>query len=181
MSFASVPESIAGFLLVFFVPGYAVTKATFPEWRIRGSSALRRLVEVTTASFVLSIVLTVVVGYLLLTTGPSGFQASWSDPLLETCLAAVALVAFAVGWMRGAYRREPPEAPQGLETYASEEGAWELSRQLDRLQREEQRVLRELGVSERNAADRTALTARLEELRAERAELGRKRETDYAN
>jgi len=93
MTILSVVEGVAGGLLLFFVPGYALTKAVFPEWRVRGRNAGRRLVEVVTLSFVTSIGLTVVVGFGLLDLAPGGFSAAWSDPLLEAALAAVAGVA----------------------------------------------------------------------------------------
>ena len=101
-------EVVVGTPLLFFVPGYTVTKAIFPEWRVRGELAFRRLLEISTLGFVLSVVLTVLVGELLLAASPGGFQASWSDPVLESILAGVALVAFVAGFVRGGYARVPP-------------------------------------------------------------------------
>src|SRR5271154_4391397 len=108
---ANLPEAFAGLLLVFFVPGYTLTKATFPEWRLRGTDALLRVLETVTLALVLSVVLAILVGYALLAAAPGGFQASWSAPLLEACLAGVAVVGFVFGWYRGAYRRGPPPPP----------------------------------------------------------------------
>ena len=85
-----------------------MTKAIFPEWRVRGPTATLRLLEITTLSFVTSLVLAVLVGYFLLVAGPNGFQAYWSDPILEAVLAGIAAIAFGLGWYRGAYRRTPP-------------------------------------------------------------------------
>ena len=172
-------EVALGFLLVFFLPGYAVTKAVFPEWRIRGTGALRRLVEVVTLSFVLSVVLTVLVGYGELTLAPGGFRAYWSDPVLEVSLIAVTLVAFALGLARGAYRREPP--PSAVLPFGEgEEGAFELTRELDRLGREGRRIRHTLRVSAPAPAERDRLEARLTELESESAELERRREAEYA-
>jgi peptidyl-tRNA hydrolase, PTH2 family len=97
----TVGEAVAGGALLFFVPGFAVAKAVFPERRHTDPDGLLWLVELAALGFVLSVVLTVVVGYLLLVGSPGGFRADWSDPLLEACLAALALVAFVVGLFEG--------------------------------------------------------------------------------
>ncbi len=179
MSGASVPEAVAGFLLIFFVPGYALTKAVFPEWRLRGAGAIRRAVEIGTLSFVLSVVLTVLVGYGLLVAAPGGFQAYWSDPVLEAVLAGIAAVGFAAAWGRGAFRRTPPTVPPPEASHA-EEGAWELSRELDRLDTEARRVRHRLRTEVRDPAERDRLNARLEEIRSETLEIARRREAEYA-
>lgn len=173
-------ESVVGGLLLFFVPGYAVTKASFPEWRVRGEGGVRRLVEVVTLSFVVSIGLTVLVGYGLLTLAPGGFAASWSDPVLEVVLAAVAIVAFAVALLRGSFARVPPTA-RPAESDAGEEGAWELSRELERLGRDERRLEHALRVAARDSAERSKLLEELESVRAERDALRRRREDQYAS
>jgi len=180
MSWASVPEAIAGFLLIFFVPGYALTRAIFPEWRVRGPSGTRRLVEEITLAFVLSVVLTVLVGYVLLVAAPAGFQAYWSDPVVEAVLAGIAVVAFAVAWARGAFARVPPAAPTRTES-PSDEGAWEVTRRLDELSREARRVQHQLRVGVADSAERDRLHARLEEIRAERNEVAEHREAEYAD
>lgn len=174
-------EAVLGFVLLFFLPGYAVTRALFPEWRLIGPLALRRAVEVVTLSFVLSIVLTVLAGYLLLSVAPGGFQADWSQPVLEVALAAIALVAFLVGWGEGAYRRTPragvipsPAPPEG------EEGAWPLARELDRLATEERRLRRALKSTPRASPEEKDLRRRLQEVMAQEETLGREREREYA-
>lgn len=180
MTGANALEALAGLLLVFFLPGYALTKALFPEWRIRGTGALRRLVEIVTLGFILSIVLTVLVGYFELTFAPGGFRAYWTDPVLEVSLAAVALVAFVLGLARGAYRKEPPArappSPSG-----GEEGAFELTHRLDLLSQEERRIRHTLRVSRSDPPERLRLESRLEELLGEREELERHREAEYAH
>jgi uncharacterized membrane protein len=108
---ASLLEIVAGVLLVFVVPGYAITKATFPEWRLRGPEALLRAVEIGTLSLVLSVTVTILVGFVLGAAPGNYFQASWSDPLLEALLAAITGVALAAAVLRGAFRRVPPAAP----------------------------------------------------------------------
>jgi hypothetical protein len=163
---------------VFFVPGYTLTKATFPEWRMRGSAALLRLLETFTLAFVLSVVVTILVGYLLLAATPGGFQAYYRNPVLEASLAGVAVVGFAVGWYRGAYRRVPPPRTAS-EAQPGSEGAWELSRELDRLGREERRLNHELRTRSSGSAEESVLRENLERIRARREELRTYREAEY--
>jgi hypothetical protein len=179
MPTANLPEAITGLLLVFLVPGFTLTKALFPEWRVRGPEGLRRLVELVTLSFVLSVVLTVLVGYVWLVSLPGGFQASWSDPGVEATLAGISVVGFVAGYLRGAYRREAPPSP----TVRGEPEAdpFELTRLLDRLAREERRIQHELRVRVRDEHERGRLERRLEEIRAETAELARRQEASYAS
>jgi uncharacterized membrane protein len=181
MPLPNAPEVVAGGLLVFFVPGYALAKATFPEWRVRGREALLRLLELVTLGFVLSVVLTVLVGYALLAAAPGGFQAYWTDPLLEAVLAGIAVVAFLVGWLRGAYAREPPEAAAADEVDTGDAGAWELSRELDRLAREERRIRHELRVTGKDSPEARRLAGELDRVGAERAALQQRREAEYAS
>ena len=179
MTVLAVGEGVVGGLLLFFLPGYAVTKAVFPEWRVRGPEAVRRLVEVITLSFVTSIGLTVVVGYGLLSVGPGGFAAAWSDPVLEAALAGVAVVAFAGAFVRGAFARTPP-APSPTTPSAGEESAWEISRELERLGRDERRLEHALRVSRADGGERSRISAELETVRAEKDALRRRREEEYA-
>jgi len=177
VSAAAAPEAIVGLLLIFFVPGYGVTKATFPDWRVRGPDGLRRGLEIATLSFVLSVVLTVLLGAVLLAANPGGFQSYWTDPLLEAGLAAVAAVGFAVALLRGGFARTPPAAPSP-EPSGGEEGAWELSRELDRLAREERRLQHALRAGSASTPDQ--LRAELDRVHEEVERLRTQREADYA-
>ncbi len=172
---ATALEVVVGTPLLFFVPGYTVTKAIFPEWRVRGELALRRLLEIATLGFVLSVVLTVLAGGLLLASAPGGFQAAWSDPVLESLLAGIALVGFVIGLLRGAYAREPP-SPPAPEPDAGEEAAWTLMQRLDELAREERRLRHALRT---DPTDRAATEREIERVRAEQDALGREREVAY--
>lgn len=176
MMVGEVFEAVAGILLVFLVPGYALTRAIFPEWRIEGFAATRRLLEMLTLSFVLSVVLTVLVGYLLLAAAPGGFQAYWNAPVLEAILAAVTLVGLVVAVVRGAFARTPPIP--SLDPSGGEEGAWELMRRLDQLGREERRLQHALRAQ--GGSESAYLRSQLEEIRAESAKLRRAREAEYA-
>jgi uncharacterized protein DUF1616 len=171
-------EAVAGGLLLFFVPGFFTTRALFPEWRFRGSAALRRLVESLTLSFVLSVTLTVLVGYLLLAVAPGGFQAYWSDPVLEAVLAGVAVAAFGAGVLRGAYSREVP-ARRAAEVDPGGSDAWDLTRELDRLRREERRLNHALRASPDGAEERE-IRERLTKVEADTEALRRRREAEYA-
>ena len=179
MTLLSLAEGVAGGLILFFVPGYAVAKALFPEWRVHGPEGGRRLLEIVTLSFVTSIGLTVVVGFGILDLAPGGFSAAWTDPVLEGALAAVAAVGFVAAILRGAFARTPPATRITVEA-EGEEGAWELSRELERLGRDERRLQHALRVSAQSPTEVARLTAELESLKAERDALRRKREGEYA-
>jgi hypothetical protein len=172
-------EVAVGLPLLFFVPGYTFAKALFPEWRVRGPLRWRRLLEIATLGFVLSVVLTVLVGGLLLAASPGGFQASWSDPQVEAILGGVALVGFVAGWVRGAYAREPPTVG-GPEEEPGGEGAWELRARLDELAREERRLRHQLRAGGVSGTERSTLEGEIDRLRVEQESLGRAREGEYA-
>lgn len=168
-----------GFLLVFLLPGYAVTKAMFPEWRVRGPAAGLRAVEIGTLSLVLSVALSVVVGVGLLDLPGAGFAAFWSEPVLEVTLGVIALVALVVGAARGAYRHDPPEGP-APEASAGAEDGWELVTRLDSIGRSRRRLehqLRVQGDSDQRAERWRDEIRRLDE---EAAAIRRAREVEYA-
>ena len=172
-------DAFVGLLLLFFVPGYTTTRAIFPEWRVRGSDAWRRGVEIVTLSFVLSIGWTVVVGYGLLAAVPGGFQASWSNPELEVALLVVSLVAFIAGWRVGAYTSDPPPTPREPRDPGGE-GAWELTVALDHNAREQRRLEHALRRTGKDGADAGALRNQLTSLREESSRLRQEREREYA-
>lgn len=174
---ASLLESLVGVLLLFFLPGFGLVLAVFPEWRLRGPGSARTLVEAVTLSFVLSVVLTVLVGYALLQLAPGGFQAYWTDPVLEVSLAAIAAVGLAVGAVR---RTVPGGARAAAPALRGEEGAWELDRRLEHLGRRERSLERSLARG-RLTADRVPDARReLESVRSESEHLRREREDEYA-
>jgi hypothetical protein len=172
-------EAAVGFLLVFFLPGYTLSRALFPEWRLVGPRAIERGVELVTLGFVTSVVLTILVGFLLLQT-PGGFQASWSDPELEAALGGISAAAFVVGVLRGAYGRSPVPAPP-LEPAGGTEGAWELMRELERTERERSRVNRQLRRAPARSPEAGELTERLRALEVKSEELRRRREAEYVS
>lgn len=179
MGLVAVLESIAVGLLVFWLPGYAVSRATFPEWRVLRPWDPIRLLETIAFSFVLSVGLTVLVGFGLLTASPTGFQAYWTDPVLEAVLAAVTAGAGLVAWWRGAFSRSPPPVAAPSEP-ESPSDAWALMVELDRLQREERRLEHRRRRLPAQSPEGEQVEAELVRLREARTDLERHREAEYA-
>lgn len=170
-------EALAGLLLIFFLPGFAVARALFPEWRFRGPDGLLRVVETGAMSLVLSVSLTVLIGFALLNS-PGGFSASWSDPVLEAILAGITGVGLVAAGLRGAFAREAPES-RPLELLGGEEGGAEALERAEELAREERRLRHALRVS-REGPDAVRFRGELVRVRAEAERLGRAREEEYA-
>ncbi len=176
---ASPPEIVAGLLLVFGLPGYALTKATFPEWRVRGPDALLRVVEIGTLSLVLSVGVTILVGFVLGNLPGGLFQAGWSDPLLEAVLAAIAAVALVVAVLRGAFAQTPPVGPAS-EPSPGEEDPMTLVRTLEATDREIRRLRHQLRTLPSGDPARTSLEAQLEQAQRRSQDLRAGREAQYA-
>lgn len=176
---ASPPEILAGVLLVFALPGYGITKATFPEWRLRGANALLRAVEVGTLSLVLSVTVTILVGFVLGNLPGSFFQAGWSDPLLEAILAAISAVGLTIGVLRGGFSKVPPAAP-ALEPSAGEEDPMALIRALEANQRHARRLEHALRQLKPDDPQRSRLENELADTQRKSQELRASREAEYA-
>lgn len=176
---ASPPEVVAGLLLVFGLPGYAITKATFPEWRLRGPDALLRAVEIGTLSLVLSVTVTILVGVVLGNIPGSFFQAGWSDPLLEVILAAVSGVGLAVAAYRGGFSKVPPAAP-APEPSPGEEDPVSLIRALEETQRRARRLQHALRQLKADDPERAHVEAELADAERRSQELRANREAEYA-
>jgi uncharacterized membrane protein len=180
MDGASVGEAALAGALIFFAPGYCVTRATFPEWRVLHPLRRLRLLETITLSFVVSVALSVIAGEVLLAASPSGFQAYWTDPVLEAFLGAIGLVAFLVAWARGAFRERPPGAPTHVEA-TPEEDPWVLMQELDRLERDRRRATHRLRRSEAGSGESARIQAEIEQIDRRRTEILREREQEYAS
>jgi Protein of unknown function (DUF1616) len=170
-------EALAGLLLVFVLPGFALSRALFPEWRFRGPDGLLRVVETASLTLVLSVALTILVGFGLLNT-PGGFSASWSDPVLEAILAAIAALGFVAAWLRGAFARIAPTS-RPLEPLGGEEGGAPALQRAEELLREERRLRHALRVAP-DAASTARIQHDLGRVRAEARRLGTVREEEYA-
>jgi Protein of unknown function (DUF1616) len=176
---ASLPEVLIGLLLVFALPGYAITKATFPEWRFRGPDALLRVVEVGTLSLVLSVTVTILVGFILGNLPGNFYQAGWSDPLLEAILAALTTVALVVAFLRGSFGRIAPPGP-GREASPGEEDPMQLVRALEETQRRARRLQHALRQLKPDDPDRARMEAELADTLRRTQELRANREAEYA-
>lgn len=174
---AELAEYWLGGALLFALPGYAWSRALFPEWRLRGRWALDAAVRLGTLSFVWSLAILVVVGSTLSEVPSLGFSAAWSDPRLELLLAGLTLVGFAVAVLRGAFSAPAPEpsGPVGPETASP----LPTLRQLDRIAREENRVRRALRRSPAGSEGRARLEEELERLRVRSEEVRRTRQEEY--
>ncbi|HKS59669.1 MAG TPA: DUF1616 domain-containing protein [Thermoplasmata archaeon] len=171
----NLAESAAGIALLFFLPGFALTRALFPEWRLR--EGWIRIAETLTLSLVLSVSLTVLVGFVLGNLPGDWFRATWSDPLLEEVLGAFALVGFVWGWHRGAYSRVAPSPPEGIER-TDEADPIELLRSFDRLLQEEKQLVRSLRRAD--DAERANRQASLDLVRRRITEMRERREAELA-
>ncbi|HLY76762.1 MAG TPA: DUF1616 domain-containing protein [Thermoplasmata archaeon] len=176
---ATPPEIVAGLLLVFALPGYAITKATFPEWRLQGANALLRIVEVGTLSLVLSVTVTILVGFVLGNLPGSFFQAGWTDPLLEVILASISAVGLAVAVLRGGFSKTPPAAP-AIERSPGEEDPMGLLRALEESQRLARRLRHAIRQLDREDPHRAQLEAQLADAQRRSQELRAHREAEYA-
>jgi Protein of unknown function (DUF1616) len=176
---ASPPEVLVGLLLVFALPGYGITKATFPEWRFRGPDALLRVVEVGTLSLVLSVTVTILVGFILGNLPGNFFQAGWSDPLLESILAAITAVALVVALVRGGFSRIAPPGP-APEPSPGTEDPMRLVRALEENQRHARRLQHTLRQLKPDDPERARVEAELADTLRRTKELRANREAEYA-
>jgi hypothetical protein len=171
--------SVAGGLLLFALPGLAWTRALFPEWRIAGSLAITRAVETATLGFVMSLGLTILVGFSL-TFGPTGpFPSGWTNPELEEILAAIAAVGFGVALLRGGFARVPPPSPRP-EPAEGADAPTPMLEEIATLRTEERRVRHRLRRGGLGPEERSRLEGELDHLRRRAEELRRGREEQYA-
>lgn len=177
----SVPvyEAVASVLLFFVLPGLALSRAVFPEWRFRGAGGTEHIVETAAFSLVVSVSLTVVVGFALANSPGAGFSAAWTDPILQTVLFAITVVALGVAFARGAFNREPPSgSPREPSPPARD---WETLRELDRIARERGRILRAIQRASDDPKEVRRLEARLDELNVESERVKRRREAEFGD
>ncbi|MCI4334556.1 MAG: DUF1616 domain-containing protein [Thermoplasmata archaeon] len=167
-----------GGALLFALPGYAWSRALFPEWRLQGRYALDHAVRLGTLSFVWSLAFLVVVGSTLSELPGLGFSAAWSDPRLEIVLAGLTAAGAAVAVLRHLLPATTPspsaERPRGADSPLG------LHRELDRITREERRLRRALARSPAGSEGASRLSEELERLRAESVTLRERRQEEYA-
>jgi len=171
-------EASAGLLLVLFLPGFALTRALFPERRVFRPLSLRTAVEQLASSVVLSVVLAIVVPFAWLGSA-SGVEADWTDPLIEVSLSAVAVAGLAVAVVRGSFSRTVPAAPPE-ERVPGEDDPMGLLRRLEANAREERRIRHRIRVAPSGSPEGQRLKDDLDRVRAEGESLRREREAEYA-
>jgi hypothetical protein len=172
-------ESITGALLLFVLPGLAWTLALFPEWRFRGPLAITRAVETATAAFVMSLAFTVLVGFALTFNVSGPFPATWSDPVLEEILAAIAAIGFILAYFRGAFDRVPPAAP-APEPAPGADAPTPVLEELSELRTIERRLRHRLRQRGLGSSERERVEAELGDVERKVEALRRRREDEYA-
>ena len=175
----SSPEAVAGGLLIFLLPGFFLSRALFPEWRLTGIDAGARWVETVAFSLVVSVAITILLGSALLNLPGAGFQAAWSDPTLEVGLSAVTVIAAVAAFARGGFARIAPAAPSP-EPSAGEDGSWDLLRRSEELARQERRLRHALKASQ-DPGEVRRITAELDGVAAEAEALRTERGKEYVS
>lgn len=173
--------AVGSLALFFFVPGYLMVKALWPEKRWRGPDRSAVALEMVTGGFVASLGIFLLVGFALGNTG--NFWASSSDPVLQEVLVAFALLFLGLGWFRGAFARDPPPVPRFVEPEGpGEEPVEPVVERFRRMMREEAKLEREIRQRRRAGApagEIEALQAELKSLRESRRKAEREREASY--
>ncbi len=171
-------EAIAGGILILAAPGLAWCRALFPEWRISGPLAALRAVQTATLGFLMSIALTIVVGFGLTFSSNGPFPASWSDPLLEAILAGITAIGLVVAFLRGGFAHDPPTGP-ATEPAPGADSPEPTLRELVRLQTEARRLRHRLRAGSLSASGRSETESRLEGVNREIEELRARREEAF--
>jgi uncharacterized integral membrane protein len=178
----SVPlyESLTALALIFVLPGFALSRAIFPEWRFRGRGGAEHLAETAAMSLVLSVSLTILVGFALQNSPSVGFQASWSFPLLEVLLAGVAGGALVTALYRGAFSKIPPlRIPARRERPGTD--AWEILDRLDEFALKERRLAHAIRTGEPSSPEVLRAKEELSRLHDQTDELRQLREREYVD
>jgi hypothetical protein len=164
-----------GLFLLYGAPGLGLAAAVFPE-KFTRRAGWEELVEMSVLAVIGSVAVTILLGSIL-AAGPAGFGSSWSAPTLLLGDAVIGVLGAAVGAVRrGSHSdRRLTDAP------SVDPGGWTTLRSLERIAGEERRVHRSLRGVPKDGPARSALEARLVELRAERDALRNTREADFAS
>lgn len=177
--FLNLLEDGAGGALLLALPGLAWTRAVFPEWRFRGPLAITRAIETATLAFLVSVSLTILVGFGLTFGADTSFPATWSDPILETILAALTVVGSAVAVARGGFARIAPSGPP-LEPAPGADSPSRILGEIARIRRDGRRIEHLMRRRNLPGPERERLRVELDDLRARESELRRIREAEFA-
>jgi hypothetical protein len=173
-----VLEPIAGGLLLFVLPGFAWSRALFPEWPLRGPSASIRWVETLTLSFLMSVSLTIVIGSALSRNNTLDFSASWSAPTVELLLLVATAAGLVVAAVRGGLSWDG--AP-GRPTSSEEPSITTTFRDLDRIERDRVRARRALRAARGDVDRELECRHELDRLDQEAREVRERREAQIAD
>jgi membrane protein implicated in regulation of membrane protease activity len=168
--------SVVALLLFFFVPGFLLMKALWPEWRFRGVKGLERGLTLVAGGVVLSVALTIIIGFYLGNTGL--FQAGQGNPLLEEILAAISVVCLIAGWWRGAYSaKAPPESRLTEPPLYGEDDADSFGSTMEQIARDQRRIRHELRIAKRDdPREAERLQGELDSLASRQRAMERERE-----
>ncbi|HTT26083.1 MAG TPA: hypothetical protein VMH90_03865 [Thermoplasmata archaeon] len=164
----------SGLFLLYGAPGLGVAAAVFPE-KFRWRPQLEDVVELAVLAVVVSVAVTILFGSALAAT-PNGFASTWASPALLVGDGAVAVV----GGLVGVGRRVAGVVPAPPELASPDAGGWATLRSLEAMAREERRITRALRRTSGEGPERSALEARLRDLKAERESLRKSREAEFA-
>jgi hypothetical protein len=164
-------------VLFFFLPGYLLMKALWPEWRIRGKAAVERGVTMVTGAVVSSTAMTILVGFVLGNT--ASFQAGPDNPLLEAVLLVLSVAFFLVGLWRGAYSKWPLPSPSYAEhALKGEDDTEAFVEEIEAIVREELRLKAEIKHAKRENPEKAErLKEELDAHVSRRRELEKARES----
>lgn len=168
-----------GLMLIFFLPGFAVTRALFPERRVFRPPSGKVLVEQLTSSVILSVAITILAGYVWLGTSV-GFQVTWAQPRVEESLAAISGVGLAVAAARGSFARRTPQGPD-LPPEAGHSDPMALIRQLDELARRRRSLQHQRRIAGGDSPDSASIDEAIRRIDDEDRALRAQREEEYAS
>lgn len=181
MATASNPAfALVALLLVFVLPGFGLARALWPEWRLRGERGLETIVTLAAASLVLSVGISILVGFVLGNAPGGWFQASPSSPVLEAILTGLTGAFLLVALLRGAFSHTVPAPPKlASPPLAGEQDLAEVWQEFEEMARQESELRRRLKAERGQGSPEAAATQRdLETLMARRRERETQREAE---
>ncbi|HEV2519661.1 MAG TPA: DUF1616 domain-containing protein [Thermoplasmata archaeon] len=172
-------QAAVGLMLIYFLPGFAVTRALFPERRVFRPTSAKVLVEQLTSSVILSVAITILAGYVWLGTSV-GVQVTWAQPRVEESLAVISGVTLAVAAARGSFARRAPKGPD-LAPESGHSDPMAIIRQLDELGRRRRSLEHQRRVTGADSPDSVSIDEAIRQIDDEDRALRAQREAEYAS